>query len=77
MNLSGECVSKYIQFYKASNDDLIVVHDDLDLPFSSLRYKVDGGSGGHNGLKSCDGIIGSDYFRIRIGIGREEKYECF
>lgn len=72
MNLSGESVSKYLQFYKSSCDDLIVIHDDLDLEFSSLKYKIGGGSGGHNGLKSCDEHCGNNYFRIRIGIGRSQ-----
>jgi PTH1 family peptidyl-tRNA hydrolase len=75
MNLSGECVSKYMQFYKTNCDDLVVIHDDLDLPFSSLRYKIAGGSGGHNGLKSCDGLIGANYFRIRMGIGRNDNMD--
>ena len=70
MNLSGECVHKYMQFYKETSDNLIVIHDDLDLPFASLKYKISGGNGGHNGLKSCDSLVGNDYFRIRIGIGR-------
>ena len=75
MNLSGECVSKYTQFYKSNNDNLVVVHDDLDLKFASLRYKIGGSSGGHNGLKSCDSYIGSNYFRIRIGIGRHKDID--
>ena len=70
MNLSGKSVLAVKQFYKI--DNLIVIHDELDLPFGALRYKKGGGNGGHNGLKSIDGIIGSDYIRVRMGIGKPE-----
>ncbi len=75
MNLSGESVSKYAQFYKIDCDNIIIIHDDLDLSFSSLKYKIAGGNGGHNGLKSCDSLIGDKYFRIRIGIGRNPEID--
>ena len=70
MNLSGKSVLAVKQFYKI--DDVIVIHDDLDLAFGALRYKKGGGHGGHNGLKSIDGVIGSDYIRVRMGIGKPE-----
>ena len=73
MNLSGESVGAVKNFYKIDNDDIIVIHDDLDLKLGALRFKKGGGHGGHNGLKSIDSHIGNDYHRIRIGIGRPEN----
>lgn len=70
MNLSGKSVLAVKQFYKC--DELIVIHDDLDLPFGALRFKRGGGHGGHNGLKSIDSLLGSDYIRVRMGIGKPE-----
>ena len=76
MNLSGESVKAVKNFYKIKNCNIIVIHDDLDLPFGAIRFKKGGSSGGHNGLKSIDSMIGNDYIRIRIGIGRpKEKHE--
>lgn len=68
MNLSGESVAKVAHFYQIEN--VIVVYDDMDLPFGAIRFKHGGGSGGHNGLKSIDACMGSDYVRIRGGIGK-------
>lgn len=68
MNLSGRSVASVKKFYKI--DDVAVIHDDLDLPFGALRFKVGGGHGGHNGLKSTDASIGKEYLRVRMGIGR-------
>ena len=68
MNLSGESVRAVQDCFKS--DKIIVIHDDLDLPFGTLRFKFAGGNGGHNGLKSIDSHIGKDYFRVRIGIGK-------
>ncbi len=70
MNLSGESVIAVKNFYKIDNSNIIVIHDDLDLPFGAIRFKIGGSSGGHNGLKSIDKFIGNDYIRVRIGIGR-------
>jgi peptidyl-tRNA hydrolase, PTH1 family len=64
MNNSGAALSGY------SPEDLIVVHDDLDLPEGEVRVKVGGGAGGHNGLRSLIGRLGPDFVRVRIGIGR-------
>ena len=70
MNLSGESVVKVKNFYKI--EDVVVIHDDLDLPFGALRFKKGGGHGGHNGLKSIDEHISREYIRLRIGIGKPE-----
>ncbi len=70
MNLSGNAVLAAKKFYKI--DEVVVIHDDLDLPFGTLRFKKGGGDGGHNGLKSTDEKISKDYVRVRMGIGKPE-----
>ena len=71
MNRSGRSVAEALRFYKLSPADLIVIHDELDIPFGKVRLKEGGGHGGHNGLRSLAQEIGSsDYARIRVGIGR-------
>src|SRR5918994_1533096 len=71
MNLSGAAVREAVNWYKTPLDDVLVVVDDIDLPFGSLRLRARGGSGGHNGLKSIIAELGIDTFsRMRIGIGR-------
>lgn len=69
MNLSGQAVQKIVQFYKISLDRVAVIHDDLDLAPGELRTKQGGSAGGHNGLRSLDQMLGSGYWRIRVGIG--------
>lgn len=70
MNNSGMAVHAIKEYYKIQNRHIIVIHDDLDLPFGSVKFKIGGGHGGHNGLRSLDAHIGNDYIRIRIGIGK-------
>ena len=70
MNHSGKSLQAVKHFYKIELGDIIVIHDDLDLPFGALRFKKGGGSGGHNGLKSIDSMIGKEYIRVRMGIGK-------
>jgi len=70
MNLSGNSVVKVKNFYKT--EKVVVIHDDLDLPFGALRFKMGGGHGGHNGLKSIDANISREYIRVRLGIGKPE-----
>jgi PTH1 family peptidyl-tRNA hydrolase len=76
MNLSGDSVAQAARFYKIPVDKIIVLHDELDIPFASVRVKQGGGNGGHNGLRSIDACMGStNYWRVRIGIGHPgEKY---
>ncbi|WP_406711931.1 aminoacyl-tRNA hydrolase [Trueperella pyogenes] len=70
MNTSGGPVSSLMKYFKIAPADLIVVHDDLDLPFGQLKLKRGGGAGGHNGLKSITQSLGTqDYVRLRFGIG--------
>ena len=68
MNLSGKSIIAVKNFYKI--DKVLVIHDDLDLPFGALRFKFGGGHGGHNGLKSTDAAISKEYARVRMGIGK-------
>ena len=71
MNESGGPVSGLMTFFKVPADRLIVIHDELDIDFASIRLKRGGGEGGHNGLRSITKSIGTkDYFRVRAGIGR-------
>ncbi len=69
MNLSGQSVQPTMAFFKVPLEQIIVVHDDLDLEMGQLKIKRGGSSGGHNGLKSIDGVIGANYVRVRAGIG--------
>ncbi|MDO5045200.1 aminoacyl-tRNA hydrolase [Campylobacter sp.] len=71
MNLSGSSVKAVNDFYKPER--IIVIHDDLDLKLGVVKFKIGGSSGGHNGLKSIDSLIGNEYERVRLGIGRGDK----
>ena len=71
MNLSGKPVAALAAFYKIPPDRLVVIHDELDIPFGALRLKFGGGDNGHNGLRSITQALGTrDYYRVRFGIGR-------
>lgn len=71
MNLSGQSVQGAAAFFKEATRDIVVVHDELDLPLGRVALKLGGGSAGHNGLKSITQCLGSaDYVRLRLGIGR-------
>lgn len=71
MNLSGKPVAALLKFFKIGPENLIVVHDELDIDFDIIRLKRGGGEGGHNGLKSTSQSLGTkDYLRVRTGIGR-------
>ena len=71
MNRSGEAVKKATDFFHLGMEDLIVVHDDLDLPFGRLRFKRRGGDGGHQGIRSIiERMGGNSFLRLKVGIGR-------
>ena len=69
MNLSGNSVVKAAMFYKILPQNIVVIHDDMDLDITQIKAKIGGGSGGHNGLKSIDAHITNGYNRIRLGVG--------
>jgi peptidyl-tRNA hydrolase, PTH1 family len=74
MNRSGEAVKKTINFFHIGMEDLIVIHDDLDLPLGRLRFKRRGGDGGHQGVRSIiESIGGNTFLRLKVGIGRPPK----
>jgi len=73
MNLSGPAVRDAVGYFGGTPEDLLVVHDDLDLPLGKLRYRAKGSSGGHRGVESIIGALGTQAFdRLKVGIGREE-----
>lgn len=69
MNLSGNSVVQAANFYKILPENIVVIHDDMDLPTDKIKAKIGGGSGGHNGIKSIDANITPNYNRVRIGVG--------
>lgn len=75
MNISGEAVQAVSNFYKIGPENIVVVHDELDIPFGQLRTRIGGSSAGHNGVKSLIKYIGEDFGRVRIGIGPKSPEE--
>jgi PTH1 family peptidyl-tRNA hydrolase len=74
MNLSGSSLDKLTSYFKVEVNDIIVIHDDLDLPFQTVRLKKGGGHGGHKGLISIVEYLGdADFLRVRIGIGKPAR----
>lgn len=70
MNLSGKAVAALAQFYKIHANEILVVHDELDIACGKIRFKLGGGNGGHNGLKDIQAKLGTaDFYRLRLGIG--------
>ena len=72
MNLSGESVKEVVDFYKIENDDIIVIYDDMDVELGTIKIRKKGGPGSHNGMKSVVQYLGTDFARIRVGIGKPE-----
>ncbi|MBK5267748.1 MAG: aminoacyl-tRNA hydrolase [Acidimicrobiia bacterium] len=71
MNLSGQPVSAVLKYFKASLDELLLCHDDIDLPYAKLRLVKSSGAGGHNGVKSVASAVGSqEFWRLKLGVGR-------
>jgi PTH1 family peptidyl-tRNA hydrolase len=72
MNLSGISVKQVVDFYKINTNEIIVIHDDMDIKIGEFKIKFNGGSAGHNGIQSIINYIGKDFYRIRIGINRPQ-----
>jgi PTH1 family peptidyl-tRNA hydrolase len=70
MNHSGRSVGKALAFYQKKPSELVVIHDEIDLPLGKLRLKQGGGHGGHNGLRSIQSVVGAEFVRVRLGVGR-------
>jgi len=70
MNASGDAVGPLANYYQIPNENILVIYDDLDLPFGAIRLREKGGAGGHNGMKSLINHLGQDFPRMRLGIGR-------
>lgn len=68
MNLSGEAVRDFVKYYKINIDDILVIHDDMDLELGTYKLKKNSGSGGHNGIKSIISVIGDSFSRLKIGV---------
>jgi PTH1 family peptidyl-tRNA hydrolase len=75
MNESGRAVQEAAHFYKLDTGQIVVFHDEVDLPPAKVRVKIGGGVAGHNGLRSITAHVGNDYKRVRIGIGKPEVKE--
>ena len=71
MYVSGGPVASLAQYYRVAPDHIVVVHDEIDIPFAELKLKIGGGEGGHNGLRDISKALGTrDYLRVRVGVGR-------
>ncbi len=70
MNVSGQPTASLLGYYKVAASDLVVIHDDMDLPLGRLRVRVGGGHGGHNGIRDIQRTCGAEFVRIRMGVGR-------
>ncbi len=72
MNLSGDAVGEAARYYKLAPSDVVVIHDDMDLPLGRIRIRSSGGGGGHRGVASVIAHVGGDFIRVRVGIGRPD-----
>ena len=76
MNLSGDAVVQFVNYYDIELDDILVIHDDLDLPFGKYKLKVNSSAGGHNGIKSIISRLGSqDFARLKVGISHDRSID--
>ena len=73
MNLSGKAVQSAASFFKIRPENILLIHDELDLKFGDIRQKLGGGHAGHNGLRDTSRLLGPNYHRIRFGVGRPEQ----
>lgn len=75
MNLSGNCVAKFIHYFKIKPEDILIIHDEVDLSFGQIQFKNKGSEAGHNGLKDIFAKIkAKNFMRLRIGVGRNSKF---
>lgn len=74
MNLSGQCVTELVSWYKPPMENVLVVYDDIDLPLGKLRLRANGSAGTHNGMRSVIGLLGrQDFPRLRVGVGQKPE----
>lgn len=74
MNLSGQCVTELVAFYKVPMENVMVIYDDIDLPLGKLRLRANGSAGTHNGMRSIIGLLGrQDFPRLRVGVGKKPE----
>ena len=74
MNLSGQAVGELVRYYKMEKKDLLIIQDDVDLPFLSMKFQIKRGSGGHKGIQNIHDVLGSsDYYRLKMGVGKSDK----
>lgn len=78
MNDSGKSIAQVANFFKISPEDILVIHDDMDMPIGKIRIRANGKSGGHNGIKSIMACLGTNNFnRLKIGIRHPQKKVLF
>lgn len=76
MNLSGTAIQEFMHYFKIETKDILIIHDDLDLPLGKYRLKVNSSAGGHNGIKSIIECLGTNSFaRLKVGIGKNSHYD--
>lgn len=76
MNLSGNCIKEFVEFYKIEKDKILIIYDDMDIEPGKIKIRKKGSSGGHNGIKSIIQMLGTEEFpRIRIGIGKPAEMQ--
>ena len=76
INLSGQVISKFVNYFKIDINDILIIHDDLDLPVGKIKLRMSGGSGGHNGLKDIENCLKTkNYKRIKVGISNNKNID--
>lgn len=76
INLSGQVINKFVNYFKIDTDDILIIHDDLDLPVGKIKLRMSGGSGGHNGLKDIENCLKTkNYKRIKVGISNNKNVD--
>lgn len=76
MNLSGEVVRDFVNYFKININDILIINDDLDIQFGKYKLKANGSSGGHNGLKNIENLLGTtNYKRLKIGISNDKRID--